>query len=942
MAALAFNACQKESGAPAPESEGVVVNVLASDVSTKTTVVDGSTPTVKWLDTDAIRFFEVVDGAVYSPAEGTVSSETTLLESGAKASFKVSLTGTPSGTSFMYSAVYPESAVSKAGSGFYRLLIPAAQHLTGTNLSADSDLLISTVYDNGASRVTADQSILLSFRRVGTLVRLNLKGVTPGELIQRVEITAPKNIAGRVKYSPVSGNLDSTSWHYDNSTNSKTITLTVDDVVATGDDFVWFRVLAAESWAVDEQLSVVVETDQAYYRRDGSDGEHAKITLGSEMQFPDGGLTRFGVNLGAYRIVKAPAVNYTLVEDQASIADGAQYLIVSGTRTMGAFNSTYFTYVDVTVNGKVISITSNDVQVITLEDASDGKFFLKDGEGNYISSTANKSLSIGEKVDNDAHKWTVTPSEIASVGVEGGKILYNSSSPRFTCYTSAQQAVSLYVNSATLLPLGISFSTAAYNFELGSSEFDAFAGQAVTKADGASDERTVTYSKNDDSGVISTLNTATGAVTLSGNAGTATVSASVPADATHRAGSASYTVTVLDNRPAVATPTFSPSAGEVELNTNVTISCATDGAAIHYTVDGSTPTTSSATYTAPVAITTAMTIKAIAVKDSYKNSEVATASYTIAPEASTVAQVLAGGAGSYKINNLLVYNVNGKNAIVGDNTGKMLLFMNNSLTAGDNINIASAVTTVYNGILEITGGNITTNSSGNAVDHGTAVNLNDADVASATHTAFSAAGYHSAVYVSMTGTQSEGKYITGSNPNTKLYMNGFDAANNGKTVNVTGYIYSWNSSYSNYNFLAVSLEVDNTVPTISVSPASLSWAAAETDAKNLTVTLNGSAAAGDYTYNVTSGTAADWTISKNNGTLSVAPNAANADTENAKSITIRIAHVSDNTVYQDVICTQAKASSGNTPNPVDKEYSFAFSTISAGISSSPYCVPISS
>lgn len=78
----------------------------------------------------------------------------------------------------------------------------------------------------------------------------------------------------------------------------------------------------------------------------------------------------------------------------------------------------------------------------------------------------------------------------------------------------------------------------------------------------------------------------------------------------------------------VATPAFSPAAGEVEAGTVVTISCATSGATIHYTTDGSTPTASSATGTS-VTVNAAMTLKAIAVKEGMNDSAVATAAYTI-------------------------------------------------------------------------------------------------------------------------------------------------------------------------------------------------------------------------------------------------------------------------------------------------------------------------
>ena len=78
-----------------------------------------------------------------------------------------------------------------------------------------------------------------------------------------------------------------------------------------------------------------------------------------------------------------------------------------------------------------------------------------------------------------------------------------------------------------------------------------------------------------------------------------------------------------------ATPTFSVAAGTHTGVQNVELGCATEGAAIHYTTDNSTPTGSSATYSSAIAVSTAQTIKAIATKDGWSNSDVAEAAYTI-------------------------------------------------------------------------------------------------------------------------------------------------------------------------------------------------------------------------------------------------------------------------------------------------------------------------
>ena len=79
---------------------------------------------------------------------------------------------------------------------------------------------------------------------------------------------------------------------------------------------------------------------------------------------------------------------------------------------------------------------------------------------------------------------------------------------------------------------------------------------------------------------------------------------------------------------SVDAPTFSPAAGAVTAGTTVTLT--QDAAdAIRYTTDGTDPTKTTGTvYSSPITITTATTIKAIAVKGE-EISSVATAVYTI-------------------------------------------------------------------------------------------------------------------------------------------------------------------------------------------------------------------------------------------------------------------------------------------------------------------------
>jgi uncharacterized repeat protein (TIGR03803 family) len=78
-----------------------------------------------------------------------------------------------------------------------------------------------------------------------------------------------------------------------------------------------------------------------------------------------------------------------------------------------------------------------------------------------------------------------------------------------------------------------------------------------------------------------------------------------------------------------ATPTLSHAPGTYSSAQTVTITDTTTGAAIYFTNDGTTPTTSSAIYGAPITVNSTETINAIAAASGYSNSAVATATYTI-------------------------------------------------------------------------------------------------------------------------------------------------------------------------------------------------------------------------------------------------------------------------------------------------------------------------
>ncbi len=87
----------------------------------------------------------------------------------------------------------------------------------------------------------------------------------------------------------------------------------------------------------------------------------------------------------------------------------------------------------------------------------------------------------------------------------------------------------------------------------------------------------------------------------------------------------------------VAAPTFSPISG-VNVPTNVSISCATPGATIYYTLDGSLPTQGSALYSGSIHLASASTVRAVAFTNGWTPSPASVAYYG-PPSAPVNAQV---------------------------------------------------------------------------------------------------------------------------------------------------------------------------------------------------------------------------------------------------------------------------------------------------------------
>jgi Chitobiase/beta-hexosaminidase C-terminal domain len=163
---------------------------------------------------------------------------------------------------------------------------------------------------------------------------------------------------------------------------------------------------------------------------------------------------------------------------------------------------------------------------------------------------------------------------------------------------------------------------------------------------------------------------------------------------------------------ATTPPTFSTGTGTYHAPPTVKISDATSGAVIHYTTNGTTPTSASAVYSAPITISSTTTLEAVAISSGTASS-VASATYTISP---AMTPSFSTGTGTYSAPPTV--------KISDGTSGAVICYTTNGATP-------TTSSTVYSSPIPING---TTTLKAIAVDPGGPVSA----VASATYTISSA------------------------------------------------------------------------------------------------------------------------------------------------------------------------------------------------------------
>ena len=352
----------------------LIASNTSSDAETKAYIEsDGADGFVsKWNDDDQIGLFQKnsVDG--YRTKVTSKKTDITLTDSDKTASFSVTLAETVGANNYKYWAVYPESAATRSSDDL-NLVIPQIQTFTASMFDKAADVMISEPVERATY---SSDALEMGFARVGTIVRMTLKGLTSGETLKSVTFStteADKYLAGTVKYDLVNDKLKSGI-----SSGKQALTLNAGEsivVPASGEVDVWFRTTEV---TLSDNFTVVAYTK-------GPDSRNYSYTKDVDLASASKTLSLRSGRLATFGVTGLNSGKETL-EYEALIPEG--YYVLHVNNTSASYD-------------KALANTCAGSGFL---DAFDNPFSL-DGSGRYYVPSASLKYFWEVKFDNENNKY---------------------------------------------------------------------------------------------------------------------------------------------------------------------------------------------------------------------------------------------------------------------------------------------------------------------------------------------------------------------------------------------------------------------------------------------------------------------------------------------------------------------------------------------------------
>lgn len=345
----------------------------------------------------------------------------------------------------------------------------------------------------------------------------------------RTALEAPQNVAAVLNNddAEVTNSID-VSWDAVAGAGSYLITLmdVNTDITTKVADASPYTVIGLE-YDMEYMIAVKAVPADPYINKESAEADApSNVTTGSE---PAG---------AKYELVST--ANDVTEGDYIITWDNTYYLVSGSTSGTNPAVGTGITVAD----GKISCAVTSDMVWTFTGDNSNG-FTISDGTNILHSTNAAQGISINTTSDR---KWTVSVDNTYGMllhGNDGGTrylAVYNSSSWRYygtgASYTGKLR---LYKYSDPRDPVTLSFTEDLLNYD--TDDYGDCTGQVATASPNVSAVTSnIEYALTGDA--IGTVNSASGAVTLNGTTGTATITASFAGDGDYKPANASYTITV--------------------------------------------------------------------------------------------------------------------------------------------------------------------------------------------------------------------------------------------------------------------------------------------------------------------------------------------------------------------------------------------------------------
>lgn len=450
-AAMGLTACQNDFEEQIEAKNSVIVNFVADEDATRTSVdTTGDAPVFAWGEQESFAVLE----QTATLAEATA---VTYAKVDGKANITAEFAANEGAQEYRYATIHPASGyVSAESLEAATLALPAEQTMDNGSYDPKADLMVSKVVTTAAQPT---ETQLLQFTRVAAVVKMNIKnfGVELGDQLESVSFVAEgKTLAGTVST---------------NLTNPEEFTVVSGSnsvkVATTSASEILFTTLPATLEAGTPYTIIITTNKKLYIKK-------STIAEGKSLEFVAGKVTRVGVDMQGV----VASDKWVLVRDASTLKQGDVVAIASyGTNyVLGADMATNYPYASDTEATKVgdylyhpiSSDPEKMIQPFTIaqRDAARTAFDFYNGTTDYegdedsgflwAPDSGSKYLKLqGYYSANTQFDVTIDEQGVATVIATNGsgsskQMMYNSStyasSRYFHCYSEISEAkyISIY------------------------------------------------------------------------------------------------------------------------------------------------------------------------------------------------------------------------------------------------------------------------------------------------------------------------------------------------------------------------------------------------------------------------------------------------------------------------------------------------------------------